>query len=214
MKNFILSIALFTLLGMAGCASVPQHPSNTYFSFDFEDSTYEIIGIADEEKGSANFLLHRQNDTILFRVIDLNQDGNIDRVVTGPIGLGRANLIYKEGIRQAIEKNQFRETPRLREFDMAHNSYQLHVQSIVMGRGLSNNRFTIYNCQNIILGVYIDEGSDGNLNTRELGEVTLDDAQNLYDVILLRASEKNRIETAHGGQYIITYRQPARASAL
>lgn len=213
MKNLFLSIVLLPLLGLAGCASVPQQPSNTYFSFDFEDSTYEIIGITTEDGGSVNFLMHRKNDTTLFRVIDVNRDGVIDRVVTGSIELDRANLIYREGIQQAIERNQFREAVRPREFEIDYDDYRLQVQSFETGRDRYQNRFVIFNPDGIILGVYLDEGSDGKLNSLELGDVTIDDAQILYDVILLRATEKNRIETTHIGRYIITYDKPAKASA-
>jgi len=211
MKNLIFSIILLPFFVLAGCASVPTQPTSTSFSFEFEDSTYEIIGIMNEEGESMNFLLHRQNDSTLFRVIDLNQDGIMNRVVTGTIDLDRANVIYQEGIRQAIEKGQFKETVHTREFDTIYDDYRLQVQSYLMSRDQFQNRFIIYNLDWIILGVYLDEDSDGLLTIQELGEINMEDAQNLYDVVLHRASEKNRIDTSHSDRYIISSEKPVKA---
>jgi len=211
MKNLIFSIILLPFFVLAGCASVPTEPTSTSFSFDFEDSTYQIIGIMNEEGERMNFLLHRQNDSTLFRVIDLNQDGIMNRVVTGTIDLDRANVIYNEGIRQAIEKGQFKETAQLREFDTIYDDYRLQVQSNIISRDQFQNRFIIYDLDWIILGVYFDEDSDGTLTILELGEINMEDAQNLYEVVLHRASEKNRIDASHSGRYIISYENPVKA---
>jgi hypothetical protein len=201
------------LICLAGCATVPQEPTNTYFSFDFEDSAYEIIGIETEDGGGVNFLIHRQNDKTLFRAIDVNRDGVIDRVVAGAISHERANLIYNDGIRQAMDRNQFKKTVRTREFETMHDDYRLQVQSYETGRDHYQNRFVIYDSAGIVIGICRDEGSDGLLNSLELGEFTIDEAQILYDVILLRASEMNRIEKAQNSRYVINHNKPSKASA-
>jgi len=211
MKYFIqYTFLLFFLLYLAGCASVRHQPAHTLFSFEFDNSTYEIIGLNTEEGENVNFLIHRENDNTIFRVIDYNQDGVLDRVITGSIDLVDANLIYQEGIRQARERDRFREIEKYREFEITYNDYRLVVQSIPEGRTSYQNRFHIYDKDWVLTGVFWDEDSNGELTRIEIGEIELNEAQLLYDVILQRASEDNRIDERFDDRFIITKDEPVK----
>ncbi len=196
------------LLYIAGCATVQPQPANTLFSFEFENSTYEIFGVTSEEGESVNFLVYREDDNTIFRVIDYNQDGVLDRVITGSVDLTDANNIYQEGIRQAREQDRFREIEKAREFEMLHNDYRLVVQSLLEDKQSYQNRFIIYSSDWIVLGIYWDDESDGILTRTEKGEIELSDAQTLYELILQRASEENRIEDSADERFILTKDEP------
>lgn len=209
MKYRIQNLFLFfLLLYIAGCASVRPQPANTLFSFEFENSTYEIFGVTSEEGESVNFLVYREDNNTIFRVIDYNQDGVLDRVINGSVDLAEANDIYQEGIRQAREQDLFREIEQAREYEISHNSYRLVVQSLIKDRQSYQNRFIIYNSDWIVLGIYWDDESDGILTRIEKGEIELSDAQTLYELILQRASEENRIEDSGDERFIITKDEP------
>lgn len=209
MKYRIQNLFLFfLLLYIAGCASVRPQPANTLFSFEFDNSTYEIFGVTSEEGESVNFLVYRENNNTIFRVIDYNQDGILDRVITGSVDLAEANDVYQEGIRQAREQDSFREIEQSREYEISHNSYRLVVQSLLEDRQRYQNRFIIYNSDWIVLGIYWDDESDGILTRMEKGEIELSDAQTLYELILQRASEENRIEDSGDERFIITKDEP------
>jgi len=209
MKYFIkYPILLLALLYMAGCASVRHQPTTNVFSFEYENSTYEIIGITSEEGESVNFLVQSKNDSNIFRVIDYDQDGILDRVITGSIDLEEANKIYQEGIRQAVEQDRFRELEIYREYLITHEEYRLVIQSFSEGKDGYQNRFFIYEPDWIVVGIFWDDEADGTLSRIERGEMNLEYAQQLYDLILERAAEENRIDERFEDQFIITKDKP------
>ncbi|CAN5381913.1 hypothetical protein BH23BAC3_BH23BAC3_15150 [soil metagenome] len=211
MKYFIQYPFLFLfLLYIAGCASVRHQPAHTLFSFELDNSTYEIIGLNTEEGESVNFLIHRENVNTIFRVIDYNQDGTLDRIITGSIDLMDANTIYQEGIRQAMEQDRFREVEQFREYEITYNNYRMVIQSVSEGRTIYQNRFLIYDTDWILIGVFWDEDSNGELTRIDMGDIELNDAQLLYDEILQRASEDNRIDERFEERFIITKDEPIK----
>lgn len=207
MKYLTLSFLLL-LFFLSACALFRAQPSNTNFSFEFENETYEIIGYTTDENDSANFLIHRVNGTTLFRVIDRDQDGILERVVTGSIELERANRIYNEGIRQARELGLYKEIESTREFEHIHEEYRLIVQSYTYRRQSYVNRFIIYDLNWIVDSIFWDDDSNGILNRKEIGERDLDDAQVLYDLALQHASESERIDMRFKNRMIISENKP------
>lgn len=207
MKPFATFVSLLFLL--TSCALFRHQPEGTQFSFEFENETYQILGYMSEEGQSANFLVKREGDQTIFRAIDRDQNGIIDQIITGSVGLQEANEIYKEGIRQARELGKHKEIERFREFEHTYREYRLLVQSYIPDTDSYINRFIITDLNRNIISVAWDDESDGLLTRIESGDIDLQAAQALYERILSRAADNYRIETNMDGRYVITTGRPA-----
>jgi len=207
MKYLISIVSL--LFFLTSCALFRHQPEGTQFSFEFENETYQILGYTSDEGQSANFLVKRDGDRTIFRAIDRDQDGIIDQVITGSVGLPEANEIYREGIRQARELGQHKEVERFREFEHTYLEYRLLVQSYIPETDTYLNRFIIAGLNRDVISVAWDDDSDGVLNRIESGNIDLETAQSLYERTLDRAADNNRIEPDMDGRFVITTGKPA-----
>lgn len=211
MKSAILySIPL--LMIMAGCSLFKTQQNGSLFVFEYEGQTYEIAGFTGEDGESVNMLLQRdpESDAIYFRVIDENQTGILDRVITGDINLKDANRIYQAGIRIAQQQDQYKSIDRERTFETETDEYRLIVESYLKRQNSPFNRFIIYDLNWNLLGIYFDEGSDATLNRQQEADVEMTTAQELYNVAIERAGENNKLEKSSDRQVIIT--QDSKAS--
>ncbi len=199
---------------MAGCALFSQRPGHSLFIFEFEDTHYEIAGFFNEDGESANFLILRDNETILFRAMDYNQTGVIDRVLSGPVSLEEANRIYMAGMEIAKEMNQFKEIERNRLFETVTDDYTLIVESIRSEGNQFQNRLLIYDHQWTLLGIYWDTNSDGAIDRTDRGELDPELVEELYSLALQRAADENRLKSDRDGRLIITLSEDAPSGQI
>lgn len=207
MKYLISIVSL--LFFLTSCALFRHQADGTQFSFEFEEETYQILGYVSDEGQSANFLVKREGDRTIFRAVDRDQNGTIDQVITGSVGLEMANEIYREGIRLARELGKHKDVKRYREFTYAYQEYRLLIQSYAIGADSYINRFIIADRNWSVHAVTWDDDSDGQLTRVESGDIDLQTAQSLYERALDRAAENDRIEPDKEGRYVITTGRPA-----
>ncbi|REL39186.1 hypothetical protein DYD21_04315 [Rhodohalobacter sp. SW132] len=201
------AISLLLILILTSCATSRDHPVKTYYPFEYEGVIYEILGHHGDD-APANFLIYRVDDRTIFRAVDRNLDSTIDFVLTGDIDLIKANEIYREGIRQAQAADKFQESDRVREFMTLYEEYRLVIQTILVDRNRYLNRFTVFDMQWRPLAQFIDENGDGELNRMEMGEIDLEEANQLYQIAVERAADENRFESDHQDRFILTLDQP------
>ena len=206
--RYLLPLLLF----LAGCSLFKSQQTGSLFVFEYEDQVYEIAGFVSEDGESVNMLMQRdpESDEIYFRVIDENQTGVLDRVLTGEISLKEANEIYQAGIRIAQQQDQYKSIDRERTFETETDDYHLIVESYLNRQDSPFNRFIIYDLNWNLLGIYFDEGSDATLNRPQEAEIEMTTAQELYMQAIERAEEENKIEKSSDRQVIIS--QDAKAS--
>ncbi len=103
---------------LAGCGgsapAIAPSDSNT-FSFEYGGVEYRIVGRRTQE-GVSNYLLRWSGQTVSLRAADFNRDGVLDSLLltsgNGVTTLARANEVYRDGIRQAIERGQLKVSER------------------------------------------------------------------------------------------------------
>ena len=188
---------------VAGCSLFRTQPTGTLFIFDYEGETYEIAGYGNQEGESANFLVYRDGKEIIFRAMDRNRTGVLDRVVSGSIPIEEANEIYRAGIQIAMLEGQFKSIDLERTYEIKLDDFRLVVESYPKLEGQFHNRFIIYSLDWSIIGIYWDEESDGEIDSVISGEMEMDKVQELYTVILQRAEKKGKLQQVNDNQFII-----------
>lgn len=199
---------LLLFLFMSGCLLFRQQPEGTYYSFEYQGEMYEIIGVQSDQGETANFLVERENGGVVFRAIDRNQEGTLEQVLSGDIELERANRIYREGIRLAQEEGRYNEIEKFREFLYRYGSVRLVLRSTIKEGDTFVNLFVIYDDDGSVVGIYRDAGSDGVITDVDKGKTELEDARELYKMLLNRAREENRIDDSYPDRFIITEDDP------
>lgn len=199
-----ISIAILSLVLLMGCSLFKSQPKGTIFTFDYEGKTYEIVGYNEQDGESANFLIHRQNDAAIFRAIDQNQTGVLNKVITGSISLEEANSIYHAGIEIAREEEQFREKERERLFETEIEEFRAIVESYLGNGKPPQNRVLIYDLNRRLLGIYWDDNSNGIVDRMEYGELEIEAAQTLYETALERAKTQEKLDNTEPGKFIIS----------
>lgn len=205
MKSAIRYAIPFLII-LAGCSMMRPQQSGSLFVFEYEGQDYEIAGFSNPEGEAVNMLIQRdrENEKVQFRVMDQNQTGVLDQVLTGDISLKEANKIYHAGIRVAQQQDQYRSLERERVFETETEKYRLIVESYLKNEDSPFNRFVIYDLNWNLLGIYFDEGSDATLNRQQEAEIEMTVAQELYMRAIERAGEKNMLDKSTDRQVIIS----------
>src|SRR6056297_925677 len=196
-------LPLLLLIFVSGCSMFRYQQTGSLFLFEYQGKKYEIAGHTNERGESANYLVHREGKKIVFRAIDHNRAGVIDKVMSGSIGVLEANEIYQAGIKSAMEENLVKNIKRNRTYESKYGDYRLVVETYLKRNKEFHNRFLLFTLNWELKGIYWDENSDGLIDRRASGEVDLETAQNLYSIILDEAEEEDQLIETENGQRII-----------
>ena len=199
-------ITLFFIFLMAGCGTTKDTPAGSIFSFQVDGNSYQIIGYTASWGESANILLQLQDDQPVLRAIDYDRNGSLDVLVYGERSIEEANLIYRQGIAQALRKSMIKQEKSPGEFELETDDFIFVVESFREEHNGYVNRFFIYYKNWNTAGMYRDNGSNGILDRAEKGGISLEEAQRHYEMVLEKAGEQNRLENRDDNKFIILQR--------
>ena len=199
-KPFLILISIFLVLG---CASTEPRIESSKFEFQFEDETYEIIGLISSDGESLNDLVLRDDREIVFWARDDNQDGVMDRVMRGEISLERANEIYRAGIRLADEQGKYQQKPHPRTFEFVEDQYIYTLVTVLGDSENSYNLFSVYNVETKVEVKMRDSNQNGQLDEDQFEHEEYTQWQRLYELALEKGQDEGRIQQTEEGTYII-----------
>ncbi len=179
------SILFLTLFIVSSCATQKEIARKSIYSFNFEGEQFQITSINTDSGEGFNFLSQIDNSgKTEFKARDFNQDGTLDIVLKGNLTLTKANEIYLAGINFARAEGNYKETTSLRtfEFSKAENLYT--IKTYILDEDNASNLFSIYNHLTGELSLFSDSNANGVLNTREKGNMSIEDANRLYKEII------------------------------
>lgn len=200
LKPFLLLISLFIVIG---CASTEPKTESSKFEFQFENETYEIVGLISPDGESLNDLVLRDGREIVFWARDDNQDGTMDRVMRGEISLERANEIYRAGIRLANEQGKYEKKPHPRTFEFADEQYIYTLVTIMGESENSYNLFSVYNVETEVETKLRDSNHNGQLDENQFEQEEYIRWQRLYERALEKGLDERRIQRTDEGTYIV-----------
>jgi hypothetical protein len=191
--------AIFTLgLSMAAvifsaCGSTKTAPSQYKFVFSHEGQDYEIISTVVASNGGHNYLTRRDDGELVFSAKDVDQDGTLDMVIVGDVGLSDANVVYVAGIDQARRTGRYREQTGARTFEYKSLGYTYVIQSFQRDSGEWYNTFLHFDVDGHEV-LCVDTDADGILDSISRGTDNLQQSQDFYQVVLQEGLRRSRIE--------------------
>jgi len=181
MKRKMIVILIVMIMLSFSCRSTRIQPSRSIFVFDFEGQSYEIISTVIETNSGYNFLLQRENQQIVLRAIDNDQDGILDSLMVGNVTLEKANEIYMSGIQKAnskggLKKQIHRRNDQITGYSVSYNLHTYHLLSRE-----SYNKFDNRINKHIVL---LDMNADGVLDKIEKDNNDLMKYQGHYEKVI------------------------------
>ncbi|HBQ61127.1 MAG TPA: hypothetical protein DD671_16280 [Balneolaceae bacterium] len=190
-----LKYLLLPFMGLLviSCSSTQNLPVKSVFQFDHNEQTYQIISISSPDGEGRNFLTKMEGDLTTLKYLDMDQDGILEVIQFGGLGLTEANLIYAAGIQKAMEAGKFRNREGSRKFEFAENDTLFTIETIGHYVDHIYNKFTIVDLRNNSKTTFLDHDSDGQLDAAEAEKANLQRAQNVYSRILQRGIDQAQI---------------------
>lgn len=186
-------ILLMLAVVVIGCTSTKQTTSKSVFTFNYSNSTYEIVSINTPSGEGINILSQLGEEGKRFTAHDINQDGVLDIVIKGSSEITGANLIYAAGIDAAKNSGNYLERNFNRSFKWENELYTLTISSYFLSESELYNLFTITMSTDSSESMFQDFNADGILDTTDKGTFPIDRAQPLYEATLLKGIDEGRI---------------------
>ncbi len=196
LKNHILQVLILVMIiGLTHCAS-SSHTKGEYTSilkFYSDGNEYTIISFSREDVTGYNILMREENDNVIIKSIDKQQDGELDVILEGNISLVDANKIYSEALAVAKERGMLKKLYFERYYNFSDKIYDYEIRSYILSQGDNYNLFAVKEkaINNII--IIIDEKADGSLDNFQQGSGDIIKFQALYEEVLRQGIVNNRV---------------------
>lgn len=204
MKLIINIIVILMFLGLNNCTSnselMNSYPNLLTFSYQGEE--YKILGFFPQDLDGFNLLIRKEQNRILLKCIDRQQDGILDEVVVGNITLEEANNIYQEGILIALENGSLKEKQYDHYYLISDMGKIFELRTYVPVDGEPYNIFAVKPISDGRTYVLRDLEADGSLDYFEEGEGELELFQSYYDKVVQKGISENNIKLSNGVYYV------------
>lgn len=196
LKNHILQALIMVMIfGLTHCAS-SSHSQEEYTSilkFYSGGNEYTIMSFLSDDAVGYNILMREENDKVIIKSIDKQQDGELDEVLEGDISLAEASKIYADGLAAAKEKGMLTERNFERFYNFSDKTYDYEIRTYILVQGDNYNLFAVKEkgFNNII--IIVDEKADGSLDDFQQGSGDIIKFQALYEEVLRQGIVSNRV---------------------
>lgn len=196
LKNHILQVLILVMIiGLNHCAT-SSHSQGEYTSilkFYSGGNEYTIMSFLSDDAVGYNILMREENDRVIIKSIDKQQDGELNEVLEGDISLAEASKIYADGLAAAKEKGMLKERKFERFYNFSDKKYDYEIRTYILVQGDNYNLFAVKEkaFNNII--IIIDEKADGSLDDFQQGSGDIIKFQALYEEVLRQGIVSNRV---------------------
>jgi hypothetical protein len=202
MKRTSFAVAVLAVW-IAGCQSSGPKVEIGGYGFTYQGREYRIESVTPSYSEGYNILSLREDDKLVVKGIDKEQDGQLDELLVGKISLDEAKTIYHEGIREGERRGYLRKRTFAREYKTSDPLNDFVLATYILATGEVYNKLTISNKQ--VFGdpsVVFDEDADGQIDRIERGFEALSAFQKQYDNVLERGLKDRKIVKS-GKRYIV-----------
>ena len=196
LKNHILKfLLLVSIIGLTHCASSTetQGDYSSILKFHSGGNEYTIMSYLSNDATGYNILMREENDNVIIKSIDKQQDGELDEILEGNISLVDANKIYSEALAVAKERGMLKKLYFERYYNFSDKIYDYEIRTYILAQGDNYNLFAVKEkaINNII--IIIDEKADGSLDNFQQGSGDIIKFQALYEEVLQQGIVSNRV---------------------
>lgn len=196
LKNHILQfLILASIIGLTHCAS-SSHTQGDYSSiikFYSGGNEYTIMSFLSTDAIGYNVLMREENNKIIIKGIDKQQDGELDEVQEGDISLADANKIYADGLAAAKELGMLTEKNFQRFYNFSDRIYDYEIRTYILAHGDNYNLFAAKKKTRNDIIIIIDEKADGKLDNFQQGSGDIINFQALYEEVLQHGIVSKRV---------------------
>ncbi|MFC1569679.1 hypothetical protein ACFL4L_05555 [bacterium] len=169
------------------------------YSFSYQGKEYRIQSVTPTVSEGYNILIRREDDKLVLKAIDKEQDGFLDEVMVGNLAVEDADRIYQEGISEGERRGYIKKRTFAREYRFKDDLRTYVLATYVLAMGDIYNKLiiadhTLFNAQVIV----IDKDADGRLDDVEEGIETLGEYQKSYEYVIEMGKRVNRIRKVNG----------------
>jgi len=199
MKTTTFTAAVCIIL-LIGCATTPYKMIEIGgYAFYYEGKTYQIESITPKTSEGYNYLTQHVGNQLVMRAIDKEQDGMLDQVLTGKIGIEEANQIYSKGITMGQAKGKIKGRNFTRSYTTSDILHNYTLKTYILAVGEIYNQFTVEKRETTEENaVWVDKDADGNLNTLQTGLNDIERYQMMYKRILDLGIARGKIVETNG----------------
>ncbi len=196
LKNHILKfLLLVSIIGLTHCASSTETQGDYSSTLKFYSggSEYTIMSYLSNDATGYNILMREENDNVIIKSIDKQQDGELDEVLEGDFSLADANKIYADGLAAAKEMGMLTERNFKRFYNFSDKIYDYEIRTYILVQGDNYNLFAAKEkgFNNFI--IIVDEKADGLLDKFQQGSGDIIKFQALYEEVLRQGIVSNRV---------------------
>jgi len=193
LKKVAYIVLIFAVSLNFGCAIQQYAPQKSVFSFNFEQTRYEIVSLNTSSGEGTNLISELTESDIKNVARDINQDGTIDIVIKGSLSIEEFDVIYKAGIESARKTGNYQERISLRRFEWTFEQFELRVTTYFVSEDDVNNVFFILSNTDRTEHLFTDRFADGKLDNTDKGSINFVRAQQLYEMTLIMGLAEKRI---------------------
>jgi len=204
-NNVLYFLILLVTIGLTNCASSTDTQSeySGILKFYSGGNEYTLLTYLSEDATGYNILMSEENDNILTKSIDKQQDGKLDEVLEGEISLDDANKIYSEALAIAEEKGILKKKNFQRFYVYSDNIYDYEIRTYLLVKGDSYNLFAAKKKIGNEFTIIIDDKADGLLDSFQEGSGDIGEFQALYEEVLRQGMINHRVVNADNF-YLVT----------
>ena len=204
-NNVLYFLILLATIGLTNCASSSnsQRDYSGILKFYSGGIEYTLLTYLSEDATGYNILMSEENDNILTKSIDKQQDGKLDEVLEGEISLDDANKIYSEALAIAEEKGILKKKNFQRFFVYSDKIYDYEVRTYLLVGGDNYNLFAAKKKRGNEIIIIIDDKADGLLDNFQQGSGDIVKFQALYEEVLRQGMINHRVVNADN-IYLVT----------
>jgi hypothetical protein len=184
-KNVIPEIVLGYIIFaiFSGCASSKPKPHGAEYTFVYNDKTFHIRSYFSNQDGeNVNTLIGK--DLV---AVDFDQDGIIDKIDRGKITLQTAQGIYDTGLGMGNKEKKLQvRVPPNSTYAQNINGILYEIKTIKPLDSDIFNEIKISDNRQVIsrVAIFVDQKSDGTLDSLIKGNYDIEKAQNIYNRLL------------------------------
>lgn len=190
-RAFLLLLGLFIFISIFyGCASRKPEFTAAFYNFQYEGENYRIRSISSDNPAcSFNELISNK-----FVAKDYDQDGYIDEIALGEIGMAEAQKIYTYTLAKLTSQDKLREVnPKINMFQQTNSGYNCEIKSFRPTDADPFNQFKMTKENpamhpKVIIG--IDYMADGSIDEMIDGDTSMETIQKFYTEALAEGLEK------------------------